>query len=141
MESVGLKIVRTLFFMSIAATCVGLVLLLIDLRNPTPSTPDEMRAHTAKLLMAALEKYRSAKGGYPQLDDNRLTDLKPTLVDGGFLKEIPPHDFPGASPMRYLSKTGTSYGILSAKNGRQCLVEVGASNTGWWAVRIPCAYD
>jgi len=97
MESVGLKIVRTLFFMSIAATCVGLVLLLIDLRNPTPSTPDEMRAHTAKLLMAALEKYRSAKGAYPQLDDNRLADLKAPLVDGGFLKEIPPDDFPGRS--------------------------------------------
>ena len=141
MESVGLKIVKALFFTTVAALCVAIVLLVIDLRNPEPTTPDELRAHTAKLMMAALEKYRGARGAYPLLDDNRLTDLKPTLVDGGFLKEIPPHDFPGAQPMRYISKTGTSYGILSAKNGRPCLVEVGASNTEWWAIRTPCAYD
>jgi hypothetical protein len=141
MQSIWLRVVQALTLISIVGLCVGLVLLAIDLRNPTASSPDEMRANAAKQLMAALEKYRSARGAYPQLDDNRLTDLKPTLVDGGFLKEIPLHDFPGALPLRYISKNGTSYGILSAKNGKRCLVEVGASNTGWWGVTTPCAYD
>jgi hypothetical protein len=141
MHSIWLRVLQGLILIIAAAICVSLVLLVIDLRNPEPNTPDERRAHAAKQLMAALEKYRSAKGAYPLLNDNILADLKPHLVDGGFLNEIPPHNLPGAQPMRYLSKTGTSYGILSAKNGMQCLVEVGASNTGWWAVKNPCAYD
>lgn len=143
MESVWLKIIKALLLISIAALCVSLVLLAIDLRHPQPSGPDQMRANTAKLLMAALEKYRSAKGAYPLLPNNRITDLKPTLVDGGFLKEIPPDDIPGAQPMRYISNTGTSYGILSAENGKQCMIEVGVSNSGWWALTSKdlCSYD
>jgi len=98
---------------SVAALCVFSVLLALDTGRPTAS-PDQTRAGTAKLLMAALEKYRSAKGAYPLLANNLLADLKPTLVDGGFLSDIP-RDLADAQPMRYISTTGTSYGILSTK--------------------------
>jgi hypothetical protein len=134
MDSVGLKIIQALTLICVAALCVSLVLLAIGVGEPPLSGPDQMRANSAKQLMAALEKYRSAKGAYPILGNNRITDLKPALVDGGFLKEIPPDDIPGAQPMRYISHTGASYGILSAKKGKQCLIEVGASDTGWWAL-------
>jgi hypothetical protein len=92
--------------------------------------------------MAALEKYRSAKGSYPLLPNNRITDLKTTLVDGGFLNEIP-RDLTDAQPMRYISNTGTSYGILSTKNRQPCLIEVGISNTGWWGLTSAslCSYN
>jgi hypothetical protein len=76
------------------------------------------------------------------LINNPISDLKPTPVDGGFLKEIP-RDLPDAQPMRYISNTGTSYGILSTKNRKPCLIEVGVSNTHWWALTSEnwCSYD
>jgi hypothetical protein len=141
MGSIGLKIVKVLTLTSAAALCVFAVLLALDTGRPTAS-PDQTRAGTARLLMAALEKYRGAKGAYPLLGNNRITDLKPTLVDSGFLAGIPP-DLSDAQPMRYISTTGTSYGILSTKNGQPCLIEVGISNTGWWGLSSQslCAYD
>jgi len=141
MESMWLKIVKALTLLSAAALCVFAVLLAMDTGRPPPS-PDQVRAGTAKLLMAALEKYRSAKGAYPVFSNNRITDLKPALVDGGFLSEIP-RDPVDAQPMRYVSTTGTSYGILSTKNRQPCLIEVGISNTGWWGLTSQslCSYD
>jgi hypothetical protein len=141
MGSIWLKIVKALTLISAAALCVFSVLLALDTGRPTAS-PDQTRAGTARLLMAALDKYRSAKGAYPVLGNNRITDLKPTLVDGGFLNGIPP-DLSDAQPMRYISTTGTSYGILSTKNGHPCLIEVGITNTGWWGLTSQslCAYD
>jgi hypothetical protein len=142
METVWLKILKALTLISAAAMCVIVVFLVIDLRRPQLS-PDQARADIAKLLMTALEKYRSAKGAYPPLSNNRITDLKATLVDGGFLKEIPT-DLTDAQPMRYISGApGTSYGILSTKNRKPCLIEVGVNNTGWWALTSKdlCSYD
>jgi hypothetical protein len=141
MGSIGLTIVKVLTLTSAAALCVFAVLLTLDTGRPPPS-PDQVRARTAKLLMAALDKYRSAKGAYPLLGNNRLTDLRPTLVDGGFLTEIPP-DLTDAQPMRYISTTGTSYGILSTKNRQPCLIEVGIKDTGWWGLTSQslCSYD
>src|SRR3954469_4991427 len=101
MGSVGLKIVKALTLLSAAALCVFAVLLAIDTGGPPPS-PDQVRAGTAKSLMAALEKYRSAKRAYPLFSNNRITDLKAALVDGGFLTQIPP-DLADAQPMRYIS--------------------------------------
>jgi hypothetical protein len=140
-STMWLKIVKTLTLISAAALCVFAVMLAVDTGRPPPS-PDQVRARTAKLLIAALEKYRSAKGAYPMLGNNRLTDLKPPLVDGGFLTEIPP-DPTDAQPMRYISTTGTSYGILSTKNRQPCLIEIGITNTGWWGLtpQSLCAYD
>ena len=142
MGSVWLNIIKTLLFITLAALGVSVVFLVIDLAHPPPSAADQIRADTAKQLMAALEKYRSAKGAYPLLINNPIKDLKPTLVDGGFLKAIPP-DLPDAQPMRYISNTGTSYGILSTKNRKPCLIEVGVSNTKWWALSSEdfCSYD
>jgi hypothetical protein len=141
MESVGLKVVKVLTLLSASALCVFAVLLAIDTGRPPPS-PDQLRAGTAKLLMAALEKYKTAKGAYPRLINNPVSDLKPTLVDGGFLTEIP-RDLGDAQPMRYISNTGTSYGILSTKNRQPCLIEVGISNTGWWGLTSQslCSYE
>ena len=139
MESKWLRIVQALAIISIAALCnVSLVLLAPNPRH----SQDQVRAGNAKLLMAALEKYRSTKGAYPLLVDKPITDLKSTLVDGGFLKEIP-RDLTDAQPMRYVSHTGTSYGILSTKNREPCLIEVGVSNTGWWGLTSAnlCSYD
>jgi hypothetical protein len=141
MESMWLKIIKALTLISAAALCVFAVLLAIDTRRPPPS-PDQVRAGTAKLLMAALEKYRSAKGAYPRLINNPIADLKPALVDGGFLSDIP-RDLTDAQPMRYISSAGTSYGILSTKNRQPCLIEVGINNTGWWGLTSQslCSYD
>jgi hypothetical protein len=140
-STMWLNIVKALTLMSAAALCVFSVLLARDTGRPTAS-PDQTRAGTAKQLMAALEKYHAAKGVYPILPNNRLTDLKPTLVDGGFLNGIPP-DLSDAQPMRYISTTGTSYGILSTKNRQPCLIEVGTTNSGWWGLTSQslCAYD
>jgi hypothetical protein len=136
-----LKIVKALTLISAAALCVCAGLLAVDSGRPAPS-PDQLRAGTAKQLMAALEKYRSAKGAYPLFSNNRITDLKPALVDGGFLSEIP-RDLSDAQPMRYISNTGKSYGILSTKNRQPCLIEVGITNTGWWGLSSAslCSYD
>jgi hypothetical protein len=141
MASIWLRIVQALALISIAALCVSVVLLAIDLGH-TPPSPDPVLAGNAKLLMAALEKYRSAKGAYPVLVDKPITDLKSTLVDGGFLKEIPP-DLTDAPPMRYVSHAGATYGILSTKNRKLCKIEVGTSNTGWWGLTSAnlCSYD
>jgi hypothetical protein len=141
MESMWLKIFKALTLISAAALCVASVLLVINPERP-PASPDQLRAGTAKQLVAALEKYRSAKGAYPLFSNNLITDLKPVLVDGGFLNEIP-RDLPDAQPMRYISTTGTSYGILSTKNRQPCLIEVGVNNSGWWGLTSAslCAYD
>jgi hypothetical protein len=141
MESIGLKIIKALTLVSAVALCVFAVLLALDTGRPPPS-PDQVRADTAKLLMAALEKYRTAKGAYPKFVNNPVADLKPTLVDGGFLSAIP-RDLTDAQPMRYISSTGTSYGILSTKNRQPCLIEVGISNTGWWGLTSSslCSYN
>jgi hypothetical protein len=140
MASMWLKIVKVLTLISAAALCVFSVLLVFDKGRPTAS-PDQTRAGTAKLLMAALDKYRSAKGAYPVLGNNLLIDLKPTLVEGGFLAAIP-LDPTDAQPMRYISTTGTSYGILSTKNRQPCLIEVGIKDTGWWGLTSQslCSY-
>lgn len=143
MESIWLKyLVPAVTLITAAALCVSVVLLVIDLWRPRLSLADQGRANTAKLLMEALEKYHSAKGTYPLLSDKPITDLKSTLVDGGFLKVIPP-DLTDASPMRYFSDSGTSYGILSTKDRRLCRIEVGASNTRWWGANAEnlCSYD
>jgi hypothetical protein len=141
MASMWLNIVKALTLISAAALCVFSVLLAFDTGRPTAS-PDQTRASTAKLLMAALDKYHSAKGAYPIFANNLVIDLKPALVDGGFLAGIP-RDPPDAQPMRYISTSGTSYGILSTKNGQPCLIEVGISNTGWWGLTSQslCSYD
>ncbi|WP_375415527.1 hypothetical protein [uncultured Bradyrhizobium sp.] len=139
MEAIWLKIIKALTLISGAALCVSAGLLMF---GTGPPSPDQTRAGTARMLMAALEKYRSATGAYPLFPNNRITDLKPALVDGGFLSSIPP-DPSDAQPMRYISNTGTSYGILSTKNRQPCLIEVGISNTGWWGLTAAslCSYN
>ena len=59
MESMWLKIVKALTILCATGLCVASVFLVFDAGRPPPS-PDQMRAVTAKRLMEALEKYRSA---------------------------------------------------------------------------------
>jgi hypothetical protein len=142
MESIWLRVVQVLTLGSVAALCVCLVLLVIEPAESPSAPADQARAGAAKLLMTALEKYRSAKGAYPVLVDKPFTDLKSTLVDGGFLEKIP--YVPTDALMRYVSYDGKSYGILSSKNGKPCRIEVGAKNTGWWGELTSnnlCSYD
>ena len=140
MESIWLRMVQAFTLVSVAALCVTFVLMVIDLKSQSASG-EQGPAGAAKLLMVALEKYRSAKGAYPLLADKPITSLKSTLVDGGFLKEIPL--VTTGEPMRYVSPDGKSYGILSQKNGKPCLIEVGVRNTGWWGLTSAnlCSYD
>ena len=137
MQSIWLRMVQAFTLVSAAALCVTFVLMVIGLNSP--SDADQGSADAAKLLMVALEKYRGAKGAYPLLADKPITSLKSTLVDGGFLNEIPP----AVAPMRYVSPDGKIYGILSQRNGKPCLIEVGARNTGWWGLTSAnlCSYE
>ena len=138
MQSIGLRMVQAFTLVSAAALCVTFVLMVIELKSQSDPA-DQGSADAAKLLMVALEKYRGAKGAYPLLVDKPITSLKSTLVDGGFLNEIPP----AVAPMRYVSPDGKIYGILSQRNGKPCLIEVGARNTGWWGLTAAnlCSYD
>ena len=140
MESIWLRMVQAFTLVSAAALCVAVVLMVIDLNSQSASR-EQGPADAAKLLMMGLEKYRSAKGAYPVLVDKPTMSLKSNLVDGCFLKEIPPDTMD--QQMRYVSPDGKSYGILSQKNGKRCLIEVGVRNTGWWGLTAAdlCSYD
>src|ERR1043165_5971661 len=57
-----------------------------------------LRVEHAKLIQAALERYHAAHGTYPApFPDNPVDDLKPTLVDTGYLRSIPHDPLPGHS--------------------------------------------
>ena len=103
----ALAIVVTSFF----------VTLLILNSLETPRTPLEMRnatrAEHARLLKAALEKYRAAHNTYPQTADFvDVGTLQKDLVGGGYLAEIPrdPQSASGKT-YRYISN-GTVVAML-----------------------------
>src|ERR1700759_4594396 len=82
------------------------------------SIRDQQRANDVALLKSALEKYRKARGGYPNFSDNPVSDLKKDLVEGGFLKSIPNDPSPGKR-YRYTNGNpdGRSYGLLIPLEG------------------------
>jgi hypothetical protein len=120
--------------------------------NSTDNRPrDSLRAEHAKSLKTALEKYRSARGKYPApFNDNVIFDLKPELVDGGFLPIMPQDPFWNTPPnqYRYVSGDGKGYGLLfhlelaSGKipAGGACLTGVGTAGTGWWGQPPDCPF-
>lgn len=101
---------------------------------------DATRTENAKMVMAALEKYRTAKGAYPLFPpalDVRTTQLTP-LVEGGYLRAIPA-DPPGAEPNHYFSFDGKSFGLwLHLEQTGQCRIVVGGPGTGWWSDPPAC---
>jgi hypothetical protein len=105
-------------------------LYFLDYQAPRTSA-DAVRASTAKTVMAALEKYRAAKGSYP-VTSGPLSALAPALVGGGFVAAIPP-DPPG-EPTQYASFDGAVYGLLIKldRNERPCIVEPANIKTGFW---------
>jgi hypothetical protein len=123
----GLAIVGVFFF--------GTLFLLdqIDRRR----SPEAVRAEGVKSIKAALE-YRSARNAYPDLPNGPITQLADPLVGGGYLVAIP-NELQGSSN-RYLSD-GKSYGLrIARQSGGDCIVEVGATKTGWWGLTLPCSF-
>lgn len=94
------------------------------------------RAEHARLLRDALERFRSTNGSYPVLHNKPVDDLKPALVDGGYLKSIPAEPRYNDKPYRYTtdgSPDGQRFGLLfPVEGGGLCVIEVGATSTGWW---------
>jgi hypothetical protein len=101
-------------------------------------------ADDPKSLMAALQDYRSEFGAYPVLPvpDSPATDLKRVLAKAGHPTRISDlHD----EYARYVSFDGKSYGMLFQLGPRykdmpvrSCIIEVDATNTGWWGQSSKC---
>jgi hypothetical protein len=114
--------------------------------------PDSIRSDHAKMIKAALEKYRSARGAYPSpFTGNPLSDLKPFLVDTGYLRAIPEDPDPATAATkqyRYVSDDGKVFGILlplkfaagKVPAGGNCVTGVGSSGRGWWSSAPDCPF-
>jgi hypothetical protein len=106
--------------------------------------PDSIRAEHAKMIKVALEKYRSARGTYPfPFWDNAVSDLKPLLVDTGYLEAIPEDPAPtgAAKQYRYASPDGKIFGLLfplKLAAGGKCLTGVGSR--GFWSNAPDCPF-
>ena len=110
--------------------------------------PDSTRAADAALIKEALEKYKKAHGAYPApFPSNPIADLKPALVDGGYLKKIPQD--PVVPDNYYYTSSGNNYGILirqlkyaagKVPAGGQCMTGVGIGGTGWWGQPPECPF-
>ncbi|KYG98562.1 hypothetical protein [Bradyrhizobium sp. DOA1] len=95
-------------------------------------------------LMALLEKYHSAKGGYPVFNarDVPVEELVEMLASNGI--KLPPNLKLESRnlPTRYVSVTGQYYVLLHqfSQSGQSvtCVVEVRARNTGWWGQLPTC---
>ena len=126
----GLAIVVTSFFGTLS------ILNYSDI-----TARDSMRVENAKVIIAAIQKYHASKGNYPLVPpgyDVRLTELAPFLVGGGYLRAMPA-DPPGTEPIHYVSFAGNAFGLwLHLERSGQCIIEVGASKTGWWEQPPPC---
>jgi hypothetical protein len=94
------------------------------------NSADAIRLSNAKAVMAALEKYRAAKGSYPVIPDRPMSELAGPLAD--FIAAIPP-DPPG-KPTQYASFDGKIYALLMNfdRNERPCIVEPKNIKTGLW---------
>lgn len=97
---------------------------------------DSIRIEHAKLIKAAIEKYRAASGKYPLIyPDNDLADLKSTLVDGGFISQLPvdPYWKNGkVNKYRYRSLDGNTYGLLFYMELGPCQTGAGKAATDPW---------
>lgn len=111
-----------------------ITLYIIDSR--APSGPDAIRADDARAVKAALEKYKSAKGQYPNpYPGGPLSDAKADITG---LPDDPRLGQPGAEPYRYVSD-GQNYGLLMKLEGGPCITGVGTDGKSWWSTFKPTA--
>lgn len=98
-------------------------------------SPDAVRVKNAKAIMLALDKFRSAHGGYPILPDGLTAQLRVPLAN--YLNDIPAD--PTGPQARYVSYNGKSYGLwIFQETSGPCLIEVGISGSKWWGLTQPC---
>jgi hypothetical protein len=99
---------------------------------------DAQRVEHGKMLKAALERYRAARGKYPApFADNEITDLRPELVGGGFIDKLPvdPYWKNGRiNKYRYRSD-GQSYGLLFYFELGPCISGIGPLASAEWDYR------
>lgn len=124
-------------------------LFILDQKAELPY-PDSVRELHAMIIKAALEKYRSTHGAYPSpFTGNSLSDLKPFLVDTGYLKAIPedPEPATGDKQYRYVSDDGKVFGLLLPLKfaagkvpAGSCVTGVGSSGRGWWSNAPDCPF-
>ena len=104
----------------------------------TPAGRDRVRAENARAVIRALAEYRSIHDTYPVLPDSTLPAVAKPLVTEGFLRAVP-RDPPGTEPIHYVSFNGAAFGIwIHFEKSPACIVEIGASKTGWWGQPEPC---
>jgi hypothetical protein len=111
----------------------------------SPPRRDALRVEQTKIIKAALEKYRAAKGRYPSpFADNPLSDLKEPLVNGGFLASIPLDPLSPAKQYRYTTDgapDGLRYGLLIPREvDGPCKTGVGADNIDYFGIRRNCPF-
>jgi hypothetical protein len=155
MNEMNRRVFRPLLFIVggfgiIAIFFLGTLFLLDYMDTKDPGSRDRLRAEHAKSIMAALEKYRGARGAYPLFPpqyDVALADLKTALVEGGYLRSIPADPLSPDKPYRYISYDGTVYGLLfrlelAHQNipAGQCLIGVGTAASGWWKQPPNCPF-
>jgi hypothetical protein len=92
-------------------------LLAIDYFAPDfngPNTRNQIRATHATAIKNALDAYRRARGTYPILYNNEVDDLRPPLVDGGYLTAIPVDPLRPAKGQQYRYATidGSVFALL-----------------------------
>jgi Type II secretion system (T2SS), protein G len=102
------------------------------------------RAEHAGLLKNALEQYRASRGIYPSFANNPVSDLKPALVNGGYLRSIPSDPLWPDKPYRYTSgaNDGKSYGLLfpiEESDQPTCVTGL-MINPGWWSGPKKCPF-
>jgi hypothetical protein len=128
----GVGIVAVFFFATLFA------LNLMDIRSR-----DAIRVGHAKLLKDALNRYHAARGKFPTpFPDNSVEDLKPALVDGGYLKAIPSDPLP-TQTYRYTtgSLDGQRYALkIPLEGAGTCVTGVNFDGTGWWAPAPVCPF-
>ncbi len=126
---------------AITIVVVSFFVTLTILDYSPPLTPDQVRASNAKQIMAAVEKYRAAKGAYPVLPavDSVAFELRKPLVEGNFIAAVPT-DPSDAEATRYVSVDGKSFGLKVIQNKTSCLIEVRAYKSGWWGQPPPCQF-
>ncbi len=138
----GMAVVVSSFF--------GTLFFLDNMETKSVKTGDDLRAEHARLIMTALEQYRSKNGTYPIFPaphDVPATDLKNELVKAGLLARLPEDPVWPETP-RYVSYNGKAYGLLfriQVAKGKipatgQCLMGIGTSGTGWWGEPPNCPF-
>jgi O-antigen ligase len=117
---------------AILAVLLSAGLLAVNyFRVPQVDTP---MAREARSIMAALQKYRTARGAYPILD-SPLVELKEVLAKDGYLGSASGELSGTDNAAWYASVNGKSYGLRFHPSGALCVVEVGRSYI--WGERLP----